>query len=239
MKKGISNLSLLAIFVSLLFASCAPKQSEEKVTSVYTKEQLEQTTPQQALNILKEGNIRFVESKMYLRDLNQQVAKTASGQSPFAAIVSCIDSRVTAENIFDMGIGDAFNARVAGNFVNDDILGGLEYSCKVVGSKVILVLGHTHCGAVKAACDNIELGNITSLVTNIKPAVEMVGEEIEQRNSKNDEFVELVAENNVHYTMKQIRERSSILNEMIENEEITLIGAMYDIETGKVVFYEE
>ncbi len=238
MKRVINAAPVILIFALLFLSSCAPKETEEKITTVYTKEQLEYTTPSQALEFLKEGNKRFIESKMIQRDLKEQVVKTASGQSPYAAIVSCIDSRVIAENIFDIGIGDAFNARVAGNFVNDDILGGLEYSCKVVGSKVIVVLGHTHCGAVKAACDNIELGNITSLVNNIKPAVDKVSDEIEPRNSENHEFVELVAENNVHHTINQIKEKSVILNEMLENNEILLVGAMYDIETGVVTFFE-
>lgn len=186
---------------------------------------------------LKDGNERFVAKKMTGHNYMEQVAATAGGQKPFAAVVGCIDSRVPSEIIFDQGIGDIFNARVAGNFVNDDILGSLEFACKVAGSKLIVVLGHTSCGAVKGACDNVELGLLTGMLSNIKPAINAVSGDHSDRSSANAAYVQEVADNNVNLTVKAITERSAVLKEMADNGEITIVGAMYDVASGKVSFF--
>ncbi|MEJ2595676.1 MAG: carbonic anhydrase family protein [bacterium] len=193
-------------------------------------------SPSVALQLLKEGNQRFLSKKQIARDLLSQVNDTATGQFPFAAILGCIDSRVPAEVIFDQGIGDLFNTRIAGNFVNDDILGSLEFACKVAGSKLILVLGHTHCGAVKGACDNVELGNLTGMLQKIKPAIDSVTDIKDNRNSSNKEFVQKVADKNVAMTIENIKSRSTVLREMYDSGEIDIVGGMYDIHTGKVSF---
>lgn len=205
-----------------------------KVTQ--TKESQNNLTPQQALDLLVEGNKRFVANKNVSRDIPQQVKDTATGQFPFAALLGCIDSRVPSEVVFDQGIGDIFNTRIAGNFINEDILGSLEFACKVAGSKVIVVLGHTHCGAVKGACDGVELGNLTSMLEKINPAVEAVTDISENRNSSNKEFVQKVADINVALSVQNILANSEVLKEMHDNNEIMIVGAMYDIETGKVSF---
>jgi len=205
-----------------------------KVTQ--TKESQNNLTPQQALDLLVEGNKRFVANKNVSRDIPQQVKDTATGQFPFAALLGCIDSRVPSEVVFDQGIGDIFNTRIAGNFINEDILGSLEFACKVAGSKVIVVLGHTHCGAVKGACDGVELGNLTSMLKKINPAVEAVTDITENRNSSNKEFVQKVADTNVALSVQNILANSEVLKEMHDNNEIMIVGAMYDIETGKVSF---
>lgn len=194
-------------------------------------------TPATALEYLKEGNQRFVNKTTVQRDLQQQVSDTATGQYPFAAIVSCIDSRIPTEVIFDQGIGDIFNARVAGNFVNEDILGSLEFACKLAGSKTILILGHTSCGGVKGACDNAQLGNLTQMLQKIMPAVDGTPTaEGEERSSKNTKFVNEVAELNVKLTMKATKEQSPVLAEMIDNGEVSIAGAIYDVKTGIVRF---
>lgn len=196
-------------------------------------------TPRKALEILKQGNNRFVSNLQEHRDLLEQVNDTRDGQWPFATILSCIDSRTSAELIFDQGLGDVFSVRVAGNIVNTDILGSMEFACKVAGSKLIVVLGHTKCGAVKGACDHVEMGNLTELLSKIQPAVYQEKETSNDRTSKNPEFVENVSEINVKRNVKNVIERSFILEQMIENGEIGIVGAMYNIETGKVVFYED
>lgn len=195
-------------------------------------------TPSRALELLKEGNQRFVEQNQTPRDLIEQVKQTTSGQYPFATILSCIDSRVSAELVFDQGVGDIFSARVAGNIVNPDILGSIEFACKLAGTKIIVVLGHTSCGAVKGACDGAEMGNLTVLLSKIKPAVEAITEpeDPKLRNSKNSAFVNAVAEKNVYLTLDNLRQQSPILAEMEENGEILVVGAMYDIADGKVHF---
>ena len=204
--------------------------------SALTKEIQQSITPAKAVEMLKEGNARFVESKQTHRNLKEQVEQTGNGQFPFAAVLGCIDSRVPAELVFDQGIGDIFNVRIAGNFVNKDILGSLEFACKVAGSKVIVVLGHTQCGAVKGACDNVELGNLTGMLKNLKPAVDAVTDETENRSSGNASFVQKVADANVQLTIAAIKEQSPVLKEMYDNKEIDIVGAMYDVKTGKVVF---
>ena len=205
----------------------------------HTKETQSSITPSRAIELLKEGNTRFIENKKTERDLLDQVRETSTGQYPFATILSCIDSRVSSELIFDQGIGDVFSARVAGNFVNEDILGSMEFACKLAGTKVVVVLGHTACGAIKGACDDAKLGNLTALISKIKPAVKAVKfpEEANLRNSKNIHFVNDVSKKNVHLTIENIRSQSSVLNEMEEKNEIRIIGAMYNIDNGTVTFY--
>lgn len=206
----------------------------------HTKDTQAAITPQIALQLLKEGNQRFQEKHMADRDLLDQVNDTKSGQFPFATILSCIDSRVSSELIFDQGIGDIFSARVAGNFVNEDILGSMEFACKLAGTKLVLVLGHTACGAVKGACDDAKLGNLTALLSKIKPAVAAVTEPADpaERTSKNIDFVNEVAEQNVNMTIQNIKDQSEVLKEMEANGEIMIIGGMYDISNGSVTFFE-
>ena len=201
-----------------------------------TKETQDKMTPDKSLNELKLGNQRFVNKNQLNRDLLQQVKETSTGQYPFATILSCIDSRVSPELIFDQGIGDIFSVRIAGNFVNEDILGSMEFACKLAGTKLIVVLGHTACGAVKGACDHARLGNLTALINKIEPAVDAVIEPQDKslRNSSNIEFVNRVAEKNVEMTISEIRSASSVLNEMEKNGEIKIIGGIYDIASGLV-----
>lgn len=204
-----------------------------------TKELQEAISPSTALELLKEGNKRFVSNLKINRNLLQQANETSDGQHPFAVILSCIDSRTSAELIFDQGLGDIFSIRIAGNILNEDILGSMEFGCKVAGSKIIVVLGHTKCGAVKGACDHVEMGNLTSLLTKIRPAVDDEDTEKENRNSGNSVFVEKVSTINVKRTVKAIMERSPILKEMIETGQIGIVGGTHNITTGEVEFYED
>lgn len=202
-----------------------------------TKETQTATTPAQALQKLKDGNARFVAGKPEKRDHLKQVKDTSKGQHPYASVVSCLDSRTSTEIIFDQGIGDVFNARIAGNIVNSDILGSLEFASKLAGSKLIAVIGHTKCGAIKGACDNAELGNLTGLVAKIKPAVTATtSAKDEDRSSHNAAFVDRVAETHVRQAMESIRKDSPILAQMEKDGQIQIVGAMYDIATGKVTF---
>lgn len=202
------------------------------------KEIQSQITPSQALEILKEGNKRFRNNLKAHRNLLEQVNDTSDGQWPFATILSCIDSRTSAELIFDQGLGDVFSVRIAGNVVNTDILGSMEFACKLAGSKIIVVLGHSKCGAIKGACDHVEMGNLTELLSKIQPAVYEEKAIIENRNSSNSDFVENVAEINVKRSVKNILQRSPILAEMVKNGEIGIVGGMHNLETGEVSFYE-
>ena len=204
-----------------------------------TKEKQAKMTPELALEVLKEGNKRFSNNLQVKRDTLQQVSDTSFGQFPFATILSCIDSRGSSELIFDQGIGDIFSIRIAGNFVNEDILGSMEFACKLAGAKLVLVLGHTACGAIKGACDHARLGNLTALINKIEPAVEAVTEpkDTTLRNSSNATFVDAVAKKNVEMTIDVIRNSSSILAEMEREGSIKIVGGMYDIKTGKVHFY--
>ena len=204
-----------------------------------TKEMQAAITPAKALSILKEGNNRFMNNLKANRNLLQQANETSDGQHPFAVILSCIDSRTSAELIFDQGLGDVFSARIAGNIINEDILGSMEFACKVAGSKIIVVLGHTKCGAVKGACDHVEMGNLTALLSKIQPAVYDENTEKENRNSSNAVFVEKVSTINVKRTVKAIMERSPILKEMIEKGEIGIVGGTHDITNGEVTFYDD
>ncbi|PIB33116.1 carbonic anhydrase [Gaetbulibacter sp. 5U11] len=205
----------------------------------HTRETQATMTPQKAIDFLKEGNQRFQNNLKANRNLLEQVNDTSDGQFPFATILSCIDSRVSAELVFDQGLGDIFSVRIAGNFVNEDILGSMEFACKLAGTKVIVVLGHTSCGAVKGACDHAEMGNLTKLIQKITPAVNAVTEPKDEslRTSKNLEFVDEVSKKNVHLTIDRIHAESPILAEMEKNGEIKIVGAMYDINTGAVDFY--
>ena len=204
-----------------------------------TKELQESISPSKALQLLKEGNQRFVSNLKINRNLLQQANETSDGQHPFAVILSCIDSRTSAELIFDQGLGDVFSVRIAGNIINEDILGSMEFGCKVAGSKIIVVLGHTKCGAVKGACDHVEMGNLTALLTKIRPAVDDEVTVKENRNSGNSIFVEKVSSINVKRTVKAIMERSPILKEMIESGQIGIVGGTHDISTGEVEFYDD
>ena len=203
-----------------------------------TKEIQSAITPSMALNLLNEGNKRFVNNLKVNRNLLQQANETSDGQHPFAVMLSCIDSRTSAELIFDQGLGDIFSVRIAGNIINEDILGSMEFATKVAGSKIIVVLGHTKCGAVKGACDHVEMGNLTALLSKIQPAVFDEKTEHENRSSSNSEFVEKVAVINVKRTVQAIIERSPILKEMIEKGEIGIVGGTHDITNGEVVFFE-
>jgi len=206
----------------------------------HTRETQATMTPQKSLQYLKEGNQRFQNNLKANRNLLEQVNDTSDGQFPFATILSCIDSRVSAELVFDQGLGDIFSVRIAGNFVNEDILGSMEFASKLAGTKLIVVLGHTSCGAVKGACDNAKMGNLTKLIEKITPAVNAVSEPKDKslRNSKNLEFVDNVAKKNVQLTIDRIHSESPILSEMEENGEILIIGAMYDVNNGEVIFFE-
>ena len=203
-----------------------------------TKEMQSALTPTMALNLLKDGNKRFVNNLKINRNLLQQANDTSDGQHPFAVILSCIDSRTSAELIFDQGLGDIFSVRIAGNIVNEDILGSMEFGCKVAGAKIIVVLGHTKCGAVKGACDNVALGNLTGLIEKIQPAVDQEMSTTDNRNSSNSTFVENVAELNVSLSVKNILLKSPIIAEMVKNEEITIVGGVHDISSGEVKFFE-
>ncbi|HEY5691006.1 MAG TPA: carbonic anhydrase family protein [Cyclobacteriaceae bacterium] len=203
-----------------------------------TKEVRDSITPVQAIELLKKGNERFVNNLRMNRNLLQQVNETSDGQHPFAVILSCIDSRTSAELIFDQGLGDVFSVRIAGNVQNEDILGSMEFSCKVAGAKIVVVLGHTKCGAIKGACDNVQMGNLSILLSKMKPALDAEKTVAQNRNANNPEFVEKVAVLNVRNTKQEILENSPILKEMIEKDEIAMIGAMYDVTTGVVEFYD-
>ncbi len=206
-----------------------------------TKEMQAAITPSEALNILKEGNRRFMNNLKANRNLLQQANETSDGQHPFAVILSCIDSRTSAELIFDQGLGDVFSVRIAGNIINEDILGSMEFGCKVAGSKIIVVLGHTKCGAVKGACDHVEMGNLTALISKIQPAVydEKTVTDEKKRNSSNSEFVEKVSTINVKRSVHAIMERSPILKEMIQAGTIGIVGGTHDISTGEVSFLDD
>jgi carbonic anhydrase len=204
----------------------------------HTRETQATMTPQKSLEYLKEGNKRFQNNLSANRNLLQQVNETTEGQFPFATILSCIDSRVSAELVFDQGLGDIFSIRIAGNFINEDILGSMEFASKLAGTKLILVLGHTSCGAVKGACDHARMGNLTKLIEKIEPAVAAVKEpqDVKLRNSSNLDFVDEVAAKNVQLAIDSIRKNSPILAEMEKNNEIMIVGGMYDISNGSVTF---
>lgn len=202
-----------------------------------TKEMQAALTPSMAVELLKEGNKRFINNLKVNRNLLQQVNETCEGQHPFAIVLSCIDSRTSAELIFDQGLGDIFSARIAGNVLNEDILGSMEFACKVAGSKVVVVLGHTRCGAIKGACDDVKLGNLSTLLQKIRPAIDAETTVSINRNASNSEFVERVAELNVHLTMERVLAESPVLKEMVDNNEIAVVGGLYNVESGEVEFF--
>jgi carbonic anhydrase len=238
------------VFALFFYAACSDgnkqqqttQQSEPKqepvigvVEDVLTKDEQDALTPDMVIQSLKEGNDRFMRNDLTARDHSSQVRKSVKAQYPKAIVLSCVDSRVPVEDVFDRGIGDVFVARVAGNFVNEDILGSMEFACKVSGSKLILVMGHEHCGAVKAAVDDVKLGNITPMLAKIRPAVVSI-EYDGDRTSENQEFVGMAAMSNVRNTIAKIRSDSPILKEMEDNGEIKIVGAVYDMDDGSVDF---
>ncbi len=204
-----------------------------------TKESQAKLTPLQAIQLLKDGNKRFVDNLKVHRNLLEQVNETSDGQFPLAVILSCIDSRTSAELIFDQGLGDIFSIRIAGSIINEDILGSMEFSCKVAGAKLIAVIGHTECGAIRGACDDVQLGNLSILLNKIKPAIDSEKITASNRNSGNPEFVERVATRNVRISMNQIIEKSPTLCEMIKSGKLAIIGGMYNVDTGVVEFYDQ
>ena len=204
----------------------------------HTKETQASLSPEMAFQILREGNMRFANNLKVNRNLLQQLNETSEEQYPFAVVLSCVDSRTSAELIFDQGLGDLISIRIAGNIVNDDILGSMEFACKIGGAKIIVVLGHSRCGAIKGACDNVTLGNFTGLIGKLKPSVARVRDPATNRNSQNSEFVENVAKANVFQTIANIKHRSAVLREMLENFQIAIVGGMYEIQTGAIEFYQ-
>ncbi len=204
-----------------------------------TKEIRDLMTPEMALQILKDGNKRFVNNLEINHDLLEQVNLTSEDQNPFAIVLSCIDSRTSAELIFNQGLGEIFSCRIAGNVLNDDIVGSMEFACKIAGVKLIMVLGHTGCGAIKGACDDVEVGKLTQLLNKIKPAVAMEVSTHSNRNSHNMHFVDSVASINVGLVRSQIVKESQIIAEMLEKGAIAIVGGMYDVATGRVDFYEK
>jgi carbonic anhydrase len=204
-----------------------------------TQELQEKISPNEALEILQAGNKRFIQNLKVNRNFLEQVNITRDGQWPFAVVLSCIDSRTSAELIFDQGLGDVFSIRIAGNIINDDILGSMEFACKVAGSKFVLVLGHKKCGAIKGACDGVKLGHLSVLLSKIEPAVQEETTTVKDRNSGNEEFLQNVARIHVKRVVKEVLNRSTILKEMVDEGKIGIGGAMYDVATGEVEFYED
>jgi carbonic anhydrase len=245
MNISINRLSLFLglIPAALLVAGCQCPNQKSVADSVVTaspptRESQAAMTPGQALAELKAGNARFASGHPLARNFTADIKSTASGQYPFAVVLSCLDSRQPIEIVLDQGIGDIFSARVAGNVLNDDILGSMEFACKASGAKLIAVIGHSNCGAIKGAVDNVQLGNLTGLLAKIKPAMDAVPAENQPRTSKNYRFVDDVSKANVKLVMREIREHSSILREMLNKGEIGLVGGTYDLSTGKIEFYE-
>lgn len=212
---------------------------EPLIERVLSAEEQKRLTPDDVLNSLKAGNKRFCSGSLTLRDHSKQIRDAISGQYPKAIILSCIDSRVPVEDVFDKGIGDLFVARVAGNIVNEDILGSMEFSCKVSGAKLVLVIGHEYCGAIKGAIDNVQLGNLTKLLSKITPAVQACGHHYHgEKTAKNPEFVDMVIRENVKITVENIRKQSEILRDMESKGEIKIVGAYYDMDNGEVTFFD-
>ena len=238
MKKTNYLIASFCVLAASLTFGCI-QYNKPVVEKILTKEEQDKLTPDSVLEALREGNKRFVTGNLTIRDHNEQVRKSVQGQYPKAIVLSCVDSRVPVEDVFDRGIGDLFVARVAGNFVNEDILGSMEFATKIAGAKLILVMGHEHCGAVKAAINNVQLGNITSLVNNIKPAVKISGKFEGEKSADNPQYVHEVCQNNVHNTVSQIRKRSSIIKNLEKEGKIKIVGAMYDMDSGKVEFFDK
>ena len=247
MRKTIFQILIIALVVQILGACDSNSKNDEIKSSklgyqhrhVITKAEQDSLTPDQVLQEFKDGNERFKNGNLTQREHTEEIRKSATGgQFPKAMVLSCLDSRVPVEDVFDQGIGDVFVGRVAGNFVNTDLLGSMEFACKVAGAKLILVMGHQHCGAVKGAIEDVKLGNITSMLANIKPAVALSQNFDGEKSSKNEAFVKLVAQNNVRHTMTQIREKSEILRKMEQKGEIKIVGAFYTLRTGELQFLD-
>lgn len=242
--------SLVMLCTAVLLVACNGETKTEKTSSastlkeavnpvvshVMTKEEQTRLTPDAILQEFIAGNKRFQSGTTTVRDHSKQARKSAPGQFPKAVVLSCVDSRVPVEDVFDQGLGDIFVGRVAGNFVNEDLLGSMEFACKVSGAKLVLVMGHQHCGAIKGAIDDVKLGNITAMLSKIKPAVAMSQDFNGEKTSKNDKFVKHVSENNVLYTMDQIRKKSPILKEMEDKGEIKIVGVFYNLTDGTLEF---
>ena len=239
-----NNYRPFAIALTLALAACAHNEAATSsaatspLAAPMTQASQAAMTPDLALQRLKDGNERFVSGKGIARNFPAQVAATSKGQFPYATVLSCIDSRAAPELVFDQGIGDIFSPRVAGNFVNDDILGSMEFASKVAGSRLIVVLGHSSCGAINGACDNVQLGYVSALVKELQPAVNAVPVDGSERSSRNAAFVAKVAHANVEITATEILARSEILRDMAAKGQIRVVGAMLDVETGKVTFME-
>ena len=248
----MSSLRLLPLLAAFVLVGCSTTQAQVPAnqgrattsydydpTEALTAETQAALTPMQVLMRLKDGNERFLTGQAVERNFMEQVSQTAGGQYPMAAILGCIDSRVPHEIVFDKGVGDVFSARVAGNFVNTDILGSLEFATAVAGSKVVVVLGHTQCGAVKGACDRVELGNLTSTLANIAPAVYAVDDVVGERSSKNAAYVQAVAVENVEMTVLNMVQRSPVMRGLVEEGKLVVVGAMHNVDTGEVEFFED
>lgn len=237
----IHHFSYLALVVTLILGFAGPlfAQNSTSTPAPPTKETQAAMTSDSALAELKAGNARFMAGQPAQRDHRADIKTTASGQYPFAVVLSCLDSRVPIEIVLDQGIGDIFSARVAGNVLDNDILGSMEFGCKASGAKLIAVIGHTSCGAIKGAIDGVEMGSLTNVLGKIKPAISEVPAAITPRTSKNLEFVDKVAEANVRLVMQQIREKSPILREMMDKHQIGLVGGIYDLSTGEVHFFDK
>jgi len=228
---AIIMVGALALFVT----RCAPAPESISPT---TKAEQSALTPEQALERLQTGNARYVKDQPNYRNWRQQRAQTADGQYPFAVVLSCIDSRAGSEIIFDQGLGDIFNARVAGNVLDDEILGSMEFACKIAGAKLIAVVGHSHCGAVKGACNGAQLGHLTGLLEKIQPSVAEAKVKMPGAPATDGKFIEAVAELNVHHVLQQIREQSPVLRELIDSGKLGLVGGLYDLDSGKVEFFK-
>lgn len=249
MKKTMYNMGALLSVLAVLISCNDPKKNNEKndnsitinkdeiIDESFLTEKLQsKLTPDTVFSILQHRNKEYVEDNLTIRNTSERIRKASLGQFPGAVVLSCLDSRVPVEDVFHSGIGDMFVARVAGNISNEDILGSLEYACKVSGAKVVMVLGHEHCGAIKSAVDNVELGNITGLLAKIKPAITRTANFQGDKSSKNPAYLEAVTKSNVLQTIDNIRKNSSILREMEEKKEIKIVGGEYHMETGKVEF---
>lgn len=241
---AIINL-VVGLFISVAYCQDKDRKQNELTPltqglplreKVLTAEEQKALTPDMVIQSLKDGNKRFMNNDLTLRDHSALVRDALRGQYPKAVVLSCLDSRIPVEDVFDKGIGDLFVGRVAGNIINEDLLGSMEYGCKVSGAKLILVLGHASCGAIKAAVDDVKLGNITFLLSKIKPSIVKSEDFVGDRTSKNDAFVEYVAKMNVITTIETIKMQSPILKEMLSKDEIKIIGAYYDLKTGQVIF---
>ena len=237
--KTFYSTMLFSLVSCFFFSNCLTPKAAIKDSSVFTKAEQKDLTPNQALQLLKDGNKRFVDDKLIVYHYPEHVKESAKAQAPFAAILSCMDSRTGSETVFNLGLGDVFNIRIAGNIADAPILGSLEYACAVAGSKLILVEGHTHCGAIHSAIDKASGGNITALLKPIKHAVEAVPTKAgESRTSSNEHFFEAVIEENVWETIAHIRSHSETLAKLEREGKIKIVGSLYDIQTGVITFYE-